>query len=545
MRAGVHSRKVPKLKYRGKRYERRRGETVLDALMRQGETPPFSCRKGVCLVCLMRCESGEIPEEASERIQPRLRDKGYFLSCQAVPDADVAVDLPRDGDVFGRATVIDKTMLSADVCRLRLETATALYYHAGQFVNLRRPADGVVRSYSLASVPALDAYLELHVRRVRLGTMSNWILDELAVGEEVDLQGPEGRCFYRGADPEVPLLLIGTGTGLAPLYGIVRDALNSGHRGPIRLYHGVRDPRSLYLVDELRALAERHPAFEYHPCASGLDAELGDGVARGRASDRAFDAHRELDGWHVFLCGLPDLVAAARVAAIQAGAPVEEIRADPFETAAFDPETTEEPNRYPPPDPEMWAALEEGKLLRKILTDFYTQVYADPQLSPYFAHTTIQRSIGKQYEFLGRVFTGTLGYFGDRPRNAHHWMVISNALFDHRATLMQRTLRKHGLAEHLVRRFAALEEGYRRYIVKAKPWPRIMRGTTYPLDGYEEMTMTVGTLCDGCEGVVEPGDKVRYHVRLGTTFCASCFQTPTGPPQASMPPPSAEPPSVV
>ncbi|MEZ4444407.1 MAG: FAD-binding oxidoreductase [Polyangiaceae bacterium] len=527
---------MPKLDYEGVSYDRRPGESVLDALMRQGVATPFSCRKGVCLVCVMRKDEGELAEEASAGLREALRQKGYVLACKAVPEGDLRLSRARASDLFGRATVLDKSLLSPEVCRLRLTPATALYYHAGQFLNLRRPSDGLVRSYSIASVPTQEDYLEIHVRRVPFGRMSSWIFDELAPEDEVDIQGPEGRCYYRGDDPEVGLLLIGTGTGLAPLYGVARDALASGHRGAIHLYHGARERPGLYLEAELAALAAAHESFHYHPSLSGEPVEAP--LCAGRASDLALADHPDLRGYHVFLCGSPTMVEEARRAAIEAGAPLTELRADPFETAALDPETTEEPDRYPPLDAEMWQALGEGVLLREILTDFYTQVYADPLLNPFFSHTTIDRSIGKQYSFLARVFAGDSLYFGDRPRNAHHWMVISDELFDHRAALMERVLRAHGLAEHLVRRFVAMEESYRKFIVKGRAWPRIMNGHTYPLEGYEEVRMDVGTLCDACQGEIAEGEVVRVHVRLGTAYCARCAEasgvhrTTTAPPPA-------------
>ena len=62
--------------------------------------------------------------------------------------------------------------------------------------------------------------------------MSGWLGTEARPGEAVRLQGPVGECFYVPGQPEQPLLLAGTGTGLAPLYGIVRDALAAGPHRP-------------------------------------------------------------------------------------------------------------------------------------------------------------------------------------------------------------------------------------------------------------------------------------------------------------------------
>ncbi len=174
------------------------------------------------------------------------------------------------------------------------------------------------------------------------------------------------------------------------------------------------------------------------------------------------------------------------------------------------------------PHPEMWAALEQGAGLTRILEDFYTHVYADARLSPFFRSTTKQRAIEKQFSFLKEIFTGEECYFGDRPYNAHHWMVISDELFDYRESLMESCLRRYGLPEPLVSRFRAAEEVFRKQIVKSAPRPRKLRGVALPLEGFNEVEIAGGTLCDGCQAPIAAGERARYHVRTGETYCFTC-----------------------
>jgi truncated hemoglobin YjbI len=175
------------------------------------------------------------------------------------------------------------------------------------------------------------------------------------------------------------------------------------------------------------------------------------------------------------------------------------------------------------PKPELWAALDGGRKLTEILTDFYDRVYADPRLAPFFEGTTKARAIEKQYSFLHDKFTGSATYFGDRPRNAHHWMVISHELFDYREALMEACLRRAGLPEHLIAQWIGTEEVFRKQIVKAEPVARKIRGVALPLDGYEPLVLSIGSLCDGCVEPMNPGDAVQYHVRTGRTYCATCL----------------------
>jgi NAD(P)H-flavin reductase len=319
---------VAAIAFDGATYDCGDEETVLDALLRQGVEIPHSCKLGVCLSCLLKAEPDQVPAAAREGLRETLREQGYFLACQCQPDQSLSVSLGEESDVFGRAKVVRLDRLAPRVCRVVLKPAAPLTYRAGQFVNLRRH-DGLIRSYSLASVPHLDSHLELQIKRLPDGQMSNWIFDGLAPGDTLDIQGPNGCCYYIPGRPKQSLLLIGNGTGLAPLIGIARDALSDGHGGSIRLYHGTREADGLYLRAELEALAAEHGNFEYFPCLSGDSGAPG--CRLGRAESVAFSDLAELQGWRVFLCGYPPMVHSAKRHAYLAGAALDDILTDPFE----------------------------------------------------------------------------------------------------------------------------------------------------------------------------------------------------------------------
>lgn len=268
------------------------------------------------------------PAAAQKGLRESLKARNYFLACQCRPDADMKVALPGGEDLPRVRTVVAaKNRLSARVMQVMLQYPKGFAFQAGQFINLIR--DDHVRSYSIANSPNPARTLELHVYEIDNGRMSGWIHHEVAVGDALNIEGPFGDCVYQIGYPQQPLLLIGTGCGLAPLRGIIHTALQQGHRAPIHLFHGSRGRDGLYLESEMGALAERHPHFSYTACLSG-DTVPG-GYAPGRAADIALARHPLLKTWRVYLCGNAGMVKAAKKKAYLAGAALSDIHADPFE----------------------------------------------------------------------------------------------------------------------------------------------------------------------------------------------------------------------
>ena len=316
------------IRYRGSVYDCWDSETVLDSFLRHGVGFDYSCRKGVCLGCMMRTTAGAVPEAAQAGIDKDLSAHGYFLPCLCRPMMDLTLEPPEAAKVYGRAVVAAIKRLAPDVRRVTLKPSAPLYYHAGQFILLRR-ADGLCRAYALASIPALDDNLDIPVKQTPGGQLSGWIFERLAVGDAVDFHGPCGENFYEPERADQPLLLIGSGTGLGPLAAIARDALNAGHRGAIHFYHGSCKPEGLYMVRALRALARRHPNFHFESCLSGGKKRRG--CRSGRADLVALEDHPDLAGWRIFLSGHPAMVHTAKRAAYRAGAAVQDVHDDPFE----------------------------------------------------------------------------------------------------------------------------------------------------------------------------------------------------------------------
>jgi ferredoxin-NADP reductase/ferredoxin len=319
------------------------GESVLDCLLRNGQTIAHSCKSGLCQSCLVQAEQGQPSTQAQRGLKNTLQASGHALACQWQPDTDVAVRLPNAAglDVPGRISgmellneLVMKVLVTPDAPALLAEC------RAGQYLSLTN-SDGITRSYSIANMPQRDGHFEFHIAATQQGLFSGWIFRDAQAGDSVRLRGPAGACFYVAeGERSQPLLLVGTGTGLAPLHGIVHDALMQGHRGPLTLLHASTTPASLYYREELSALARAYPNFRYH--AVVLQGPGDDRCTVGDAVPLALQqlATETIGDTRLFLCGNPGFVQTLRKQAFLKGVRSAHIHSDPFVERPVEPPAT-------------------------------------------------------------------------------------------------------------------------------------------------------------------------------------------------------------
>lgn len=162
------------------------------------------------------------------------------------------------------------------------------------------------------------------------GRFSGWLATGARPGDAVAVQEAAGTCFYTSALRDAPLLLVGTGTGLAPLWGIVRDALRQGHKGTIRLIHGAVARAGLYLHEDLERLAADHENLHYHASVLEDDGRADTYLERRPLDSLVTETIDDFTGWHSFLCGAPEMVNRLRKRIFLASARLDSIHADAF-----------------------------------------------------------------------------------------------------------------------------------------------------------------------------------------------------------------------
>jgi ferredoxin-NADP reductase len=127
-------------------------------------------------------------------------------------------------------------------------------FQAGQHLDVRLTAqDGYVaqRSYSVASAPGLEGLYELVVERLEGGEVSLFLHDVAEVGDTIDIRGPFGGHFAWNPEDGGPLLLIGGGSGVAPLMSILRHRAAVGTEVPAVLLNAVRTWDDVIFREEL------------------------------------------------------------------------------------------------------------------------------------------------------------------------------------------------------------------------------------------------------------------------------------------------------
>jgi 3-ketosteroid 9alpha-monooxygenase subunit B len=134
----------------------------------------------------------------------------------------------------------------------------AFGYEAGQFLTFRVRLDGEThhRCYSMSSSPAADDELQVTVKRVPGGLVSNWMIDSLGPGDVVEVSVPAGVFCLAPGDGEI--VAFSAGSGITPVFSLVKSALATTARRA-RLYYANRDRAAVIFGAELDALASRHP----------------------------------------------------------------------------------------------------------------------------------------------------------------------------------------------------------------------------------------------------------------------------------------------
>jgi CDP-4-dehydro-6-deoxyglucose reductase len=319
------------------------GETILDAALRAGLNLPHSCKGGHCSSCRARILSGSVtyPLGNPLGLLDEERREGYALLCQAHPaSADLEIQVreirPPEPEVQLKSLpcrIERMELLAPDVMAvsLRIPANESFHFVAGQYLDIMLPQNRR-RSFSIASAPHESDLLTLHVRRVASGEFTQQLFSGMKEKTLLRIEGPLGQFWFR-RESRRPALLVGGGTGYAPLRSMLHQLLAVGDRRPLHLYWGAQARQDLYEDEHARALCVQYPNVQYTPVLS----QPGDSDAwpgrRGLVHAAVLADHPQIDTFDVYASGPPAMVEAIRHEFAERGLPPDQLFFDSFDYA--------------------------------------------------------------------------------------------------------------------------------------------------------------------------------------------------------------------
>ena len=345
-------------------------QTLLSALNSDEQRVPSGCGgKGTCGQCILTINNYDHPLTQQERMT--LRDNevnaGLRLSCQTKVESDLDVTLNNQGALAPmNARVIATRLVTPFIKEITLKPSTDFRFAAGQYVNVMVPegqyhintssipseyrahwADLLSqqpvakvsqveqRSYSLANEPTNEGTISFLVKLTHhennLGVGSGYLFS-LKTGQSIEVQGPLGD-FSLNKVHEREIILIGAGSGLAPLKAMAEQAINQ-HRPRVSLWYGARHEADIVNPDYFDNLNQRHNNFQWRVSLSQPQDEHWQGLT-GYIQSHLFDnylpKHRDISSIDFYLCGPHTMMEEIRRHLISQGVRHQQIRRDSFD----------------------------------------------------------------------------------------------------------------------------------------------------------------------------------------------------------------------
>ncbi len=294
------------------------GGTLLSALYENKIFIPSACGgKGSCGYCKVTVLSGGgplLPTEAPFMTRAEMRS-GVRLACQVKIKENVDLRLPEEllSVKEFKAKVSQVRQLTYDIREVTMDLLdpSEIEQRPGQYVQILAPGpDGpVYRAYSISSPSHVKDKVQLVVRLVPGGIASTYI-HSLQEGDDVVFTGPFGE-FHLSEDPEVEVICVGGGAGMAPMANIIYSIYERWPDRRCQLYFGCRSTKDIFYMKKFEALAKEHPNFRViYALSDPLESDEkwdGDMGFIHLSLDKRFSPQKKSQA---FLCGPPPMIEA-------------------------------------------------------------------------------------------------------------------------------------------------------------------------------------------------------------------------------------------
>jgi len=212
-------------------------------------------------------------------------------------------------------------------------------YLAGQYLTLIFRINGrrYVRPYSFSSCPSVDEFLEITVKRVPMGIVSNHINDVVKVGDVVEVMPPMGDFIYHPNPKIDSVYLWGAGSGITPLISLAKHILHMEPSVHVNLIFGNRNYESVICADQIGALAEKFSVnFVVKHFHTKLSVHKSNAfVVEGRISHpevlKIIEGEKNLENSLHYICGPVGLKTSVKEALVDSSVLLENIFVEDFE----------------------------------------------------------------------------------------------------------------------------------------------------------------------------------------------------------------------
>jgi propane monooxygenase reductase subunit len=311
----------------GVEFEVEDGETVLNAAFRQGISLPHGCKEGQCSACKCNLVEGDVEllKYSTFALSDGEREQGGILLCRTIAYSDMEVELLNfDEELLsksiavkeyqGRITGIER--LTHDIRAIEIALSAPMKFWAGQYADITvatKTGETITRSFSMANTPEQTQKLQFIIKKYPEGRFSGELDGGgIDVGAAVTVRGPFGSCFRR-EDRDGALILVAAGSGMSPIWSILRDHVASGEKRPVHFFYGARTQADLFYLDRIRALTEAHGEVTFTPVLSHASDDGEWDGARGFVHEVVKTRLAELgiagEG-DVYACGPPPMIDA-------------------------------------------------------------------------------------------------------------------------------------------------------------------------------------------------------------------------------------------
>ena len=294
------------------------GETVLTAAERQGVVLDYGCRHGKCSSCKYLMLDGDCDHTGASpySLSETEREDGWALMCVARPLCDLVIREDRLPDLRALpaltpkeqvATIVAVEPLDEGLWRLELGVPAPYGFYAGQFMEIGVPGQpGQWRAYSLSSAPSSGRALEFVLKHLPGGAFSGQ-LPTMAVGDQLPVRGPFGDGYLRSGSDDV--VLVGVGSGIAPLLSILQHAAELQDPRTFRLIYGTQTTSGLGVLKKLDvATGALHLTIV--PCVTEPAPGSGWTGHTGFVTTVVQRLVEDASGLDAYLCGHPDMCEA-------------------------------------------------------------------------------------------------------------------------------------------------------------------------------------------------------------------------------------------